>query len=142
MTGAIVGIGETVVGALPEQSTMTLALADRDEKGLHETVLLTARLGGTASLHVLDVSDETAVNAFAQDVLREHGRERKHCFNVFLSHPHWDHIMGFPFFAPAYIPGNHIRVYGCHTMLREVLHTQQSAPFFPVRSRHLNAAAH
>jgi phosphoribosyl 1,2-cyclic phosphodiesterase len=45
--------------------------------------------------------------------------------------------MGFPFFAPAYIPGNRIRVYGCHSTLSQVLHTQQSEPFFPVDFRSL-----
>jgi len=40
--------------------------------------------------------------------------------------------MGFPFFAPAYIPGNRIRIYGCHQGLEEALGTQHSAPWFPV----------
>ena len=38
---------------------------------------------------------------------------RAQTFHVFMSHLHWDHIMGFPFFAPAYIPGNrdpHLRL--------------------------------
>jgi len=74
----------------------------------------------------------SGVREFGNRVLREHGRGRKHCFNIFLSHPHWDHIMGFPFFAPAYIPGNRIRIYGCHQGLEEALGTQHSAPWFPV----------
>lgn len=73
VTGAASGIGRALALALAAEG-MTLALADRDEKGLHETVLLVARAAGTASLHVLDVSDESAVNAFADDVLRDHGR--------------------------------------------------------------------
>jgi anti-anti-sigma factor len=74
----------------------------------------------------------TGVREFGNRVLREHGPGRKHTFNIFLSHPHWDHIMGFPFFAPAYIPGNRICIYGCHGVLREALRTQHSAPWFPV----------
>ncbi len=31
---------------------------------------------------------------------------------IFLSHIHWDHISGFPFFVPAFIPGNQINIYG------------------------------
>ncbi|MDQ6944166.1 MAG: SDR family oxidoreductase, partial [Candidatus Eremiobacteraeota bacterium] len=73
VTGAASGIGRALALALAREGT-TLALADRDESGLHETALLIARAGGTASLHVVDVADEAAVNAFAQDVLREHGR--------------------------------------------------------------------
>ena len=49
-----------------------------------------------------------------------------------MSHVHWDHIMGFPFFTPAYIPGNRIRIYGGHAVLEEAFRRQQAAPSFPV----------
>jgi len=100
--------------------------------------------GNTSCVEIITDGDEyvlcdlgTGVREFGTRLLREHDAARKHCFNVFLSHPHWDHIMGFPFFAPAYIPGNRIRIYGCHSTLSQVLHTQQSAPFFPVDFRSL-----
>ena len=32
---------------------------------------------------------------------------------------HWDRIMGFPFFVPTYLPGNHVTIYGCHDALEE-----------------------
>src|SRR5688500_11901028 len=41
--------------------------------------------------------------------------------NVFMSHMHWDHIMGFPFFGPAYRRGNRIRIHGCHEALEHAL---------------------
>jgi phosphoribosyl 1,2-cyclic phosphodiesterase len=53
-------------------------------------------------------------------------------FHVFMSHPHWDHIMGFPFFNPAYIPGHRIRIYGCHPEIEPAFRLQQAAPCFPV----------
>ena len=52
--------------------------------------------------------------------------------NVLMSHVHWDHIMGFPFFAPAYVPGAHIRIFGCHDVIEKAFRLQQSAPCFPV----------
>ncbi len=52
--------------------------------------------------------------------------------NVFMSHVHWDHIMGFPFFAPAYVPGTTIRIHGCHDVLEHAFRLQQSRPCFPV----------
>ena len=52
--------------------------------------------------------------------------------NVFMSHVHWDHIMGFPFFAPAYVPGATIRIHGCHDVLEHAFRLQQSTPCFPV----------
>jgi anti-anti-sigma factor len=102
--------------------------------------------GNTSCVEIIAGSDEyvlcdlgTGVREFGNRVLREHGRERKQCFNIFLSHPHWDHIMGFPFFAPAYIPGNRIRIFGGHQELEEALGTQHSAPWFPVDFRSLAA---
>jgi anti-anti-sigma factor len=102
--------------------------------------------GNTSCVEIIAGGDEyvlcdlgTGIREFGARVLREHGRERKHCFNIFLSHPHWDHIMGFPFFAPAYIPGNRIRIFGCHQALEEALGTQHSAPWFPVDFRSLAA---
>jgi len=53
-------------------------------------------------------------------------------FHVFMSHLHWDHIMGFPFFVPAYIPGQQIRIYGCHAQLEHAFRRQQAEPSFPV----------
>jgi len=52
--------------------------------------------------------------------------------HLFLSHTHWDHIMGFPFFAPAFVPGNRIRVYGAHENLEERIERQQMPEHFPV----------
>jgi len=52
--------------------------------------------------------------------------------NVLMSHVHWDHIMGFPFFAPAYVRGTIIRIFGCHDVLEQAFRMQQSAPCFPV----------
>ncbi len=52
--------------------------------------------------------------------------------NLFQSHLHWDHICGFPFLVPAYIPGNIIRIHGCHDTLEEAFRAQNSAPGFPV----------
>lgn len=69
---------------------------------------------------------------FGNQVLAQHGPGRPNSFNIFMSHVHWDHIMGFPFFAPAYIPGNRLRIYGCHDILREALQRQHAAPSFPV----------
>jgi phosphoribosyl 1,2-cyclic phosphodiesterase len=60
-------------------------------------------------------------------------------YNVLMSHLHWDHIMGFPFLVPAYIPGNHIRIFGCHAELEKAFRRQQEAPSFPVELDKLGA---
>jgi phosphoribosyl 1,2-cyclic phosphodiesterase len=62
---------------------------------------------------------------------------------LLLSHTHWDHIQGFPFFNPFYVPGNRITIYGGATSparLEELLEGQMSAQYFPVQTlRNLGA---
>ncbi len=60
--------------------------------------------------------------------------------NVFMSHVHWDHIMGFPFFGPAYVSGTRIRIHGCHEVLERAFRLQQAPPCFPVGFGELAAA--
>ena len=74
----------------------------------------------------------TGVRPFGQKALARHGPKSPQTYHVFMSHVHWDHIMGFPLFTPAYIPGNKIRIYGGHAELEAALRRQQAAPSFPV----------
>jgi phosphoribosyl 1,2-cyclic phosphodiesterase len=80
----------------------------------------------------------SGVRAFGNHVVATRGPSG-HTFHVFMSHVHWDHIMGFPFFVPAYVPGNTIRIYGCHPTLEEALRRQHAAPSFPVEYSQLGA---
>ncbi len=56
--------------------------------------------------------------------------------DIFLSHTHWDHIMGYPFFTPIYIPGSKLRVHGPVSFeddpLEEVVGGQMKYRYFPV----------
>jgi phosphoribosyl 1,2-cyclic phosphodiesterase len=69
---------------------------------------------------------------FAVQAIARHGPGSPQTYHVLMSHLHWDHIMGFPFFTPAYIPGNRIRIYGCHAELEEAFRRQHAAPSFPL----------
>lgn len=60
-------------------------------------------------------------------------------FHLFLSHLHWDHIHGFPFFVPAFLPGNTVHVYSYHQRVEEGLTRQQEPISFPVRLSELGA---
>jgi phosphoribosyl 1,2-cyclic phosphodiesterase len=56
--------------------------------------------------------------------------------HLFFTHSHWDHIQGFPFFTPAFIPGNCFHVYGVPSpngaTIEQRLHDQMLHPNFPV----------
>jgi phosphoribosyl 1,2-cyclic phosphodiesterase len=55
---------------------------------------------------------------------------------MFFTHSHWDHIQGFPFFAPAFIKGNSFEIYGAiapnGATMKQRLHDQMLHPNFPV----------
>jgi len=73
----------------------------------------------------------SGARALGADMLARHGASPQ-TYHVFMSHLHWDHIMGFPFFTPVYIPGNRIVIHGCHAELEFAFRRQQAAPSFPV----------
>jgi phosphoribosyl 1,2-cyclic phosphodiesterase len=83
----------------------------------------------------------SGLRSLGQQIMREHGPGTPQVYNFFMSHVHWDHIMGFPFFPPTYIPGNTIRIHGCHALsvLQEAFHRQHSDPCFPVDWKNLGA---
>src|SRR5687767_8114934 len=84
---------------------------------------------GTEEYFVCDMG--SGARPFGDHVLaRQSGRPAT--VNVFMSHMHWDHIMGFPFFGPAYVPGNRILIHGCHDALEHAFRLQQDPPCFPV----------
>jgi len=71
--------------------------------------------------------------------LRELGnrfnREDVRQASLLLTHTHWDHINGFPFFKPAYAPGRSFRIMAGHLgagKVRDVLAGQMAEPTFPV----------
>ncbi len=67
---------------------------------------------------------------------------KKHDIHLLISHPHWDHISGFPFFPPIYIPGNRVTVYGPGTFemsLEDIISGQMKYSYFPVRTVELLA---
>ncbi len=52
--------------------------------------------------------------------------------HILLTHTHWDHISGIPFFVPGYIPNNRIIIYGSHPDLEKRIKHQQDSDYFPV----------
>jgi phosphoribosyl 1,2-cyclic phosphodiesterase len=101
----------------------------------------TVRYGGNTSCvdvraggHVLVFDAGTGLRplglALAQDF-----KDRPLTVHLFISHTHWDHIQGFPFFVPAYRPETTIHVYGAPGQgrsLEKILRGQMEADYFPV----------
>ena len=131
---------EKVVNALVAASGRELDTAEK-ARAFAETLpfSVAGTFGGNSSC--LELRDDGAgrvildmgsgARAAAGEALRElKGKPGE--FHVFQSHLHWDHIMGFPFFTPAYIPGHRIVIHGCHQELEHAFRRQQDQPSFPV----------
>ena len=59
-----------------------------------------------------------------------------------ISHPHWDHIQGFPFFKPAFISGNEFTIIGAQAKnitLRQMIASQMDQVYFPIQLSELKA---
>ena len=68
--------------------------------------------------------------------------ERKLKAHIFLSHFHWDHIQGLPFFMPSYIEGNEIIILGMdlqEARLDRIISNQMESIYFPVKLQSLSA---
>ena len=63
--------------------------------------------------------------------------------HLFITHTHWDHIQGFPFFAPAFIPGFEITIYGAkgfNKNLESLFRGQLDPDYFPIQMENMDAA--
>ena len=98
--------------------------------------------GRRGQLLILDMGTGV-VNLGQQLLAGEMGRGEGRAA-VLLSHAHWDHIQGFPFFPPVFVPGNRFDVYGnAHSsdMLEGILEGQMDPNFSPIYTlKNLGAA--
>ena len=65
--------------------------------------------------------------------------------HLFISHTHWDHIQGFPFFMPAFLPTTTLHIYGSQGQgrpLERILRGQMDADYFPVALGDMKSIIH
>ncbi|KYG66166.1 MBL fold metallo-hydrolase [Bdellovibrio bacteriovorus] len=53
-------------------------------------------------------------------------------FHIFMTHFHWDHVIGLPFFTPHFIPGCEVHYYGVQPELEKLIRGVFAKPYFPV----------
>lgn len=67
--------------------------------------------------------------------------------SIFISHTHWDHIQGLPFFVPLFVEGNKINIFGTPDpaslkTIKDALSLQMEYRYFPVRETELKSTIH
>lgn len=102
----------------------------------------TVRYGGQTSCvevrsaagNVLIIDAGTGLRALGQKLAAEQGTSARE-YHIVLSHVHWDHIQGLPFFEPAYIPGTRIHIHAMRAAaaeLQQVIGGITRHEFFPM----------
>src|SRR5437763_4830104 len=109
----------------------------------------TVRYGGNTPCVELRTSEGWLIILDAGTGIRELGRSLISRANgapiagdIFLTHAHWDHIQGIPFFGPIFQRGNHFRIWGAKTLqtsIGRVVRDQMSPVVFPVSFEELDA---
>jgi phosphoribosyl 1,2-cyclic phosphodiesterase len=87
-----------------------------------------------AGTHLI-IDAGTGIRKLGKDLMRTEFESGRGAAHILISHTHWDHIQGLPFFSPLYRAGNKLFVYARHrddVHLRSVFATQTEAPYFPV----------
>ena len=62
-------------------------------------------------------------------------KEGRRTYNMIFTHPHWDHLLGFPFFKPLYEDGTVLNIFGCsrtQNSLKKMISPIMTEPNFPV----------
>jgi phosphoribosyl 1,2-cyclic phosphodiesterase/CheY-like chemotaxis protein len=108
----------------------------------------TNRYGGNTSCTEVRCGDQllildagTGLRVLGVALLREF-QQRPIKGHIFVGHTHWDHIQGFPFFAPAFIPGNEFSIHSLHGAakpLAKVFRGQMDSDYFPVKLSDMRA---
>ena len=102
--------------------------------------------GNTTSLEVRTSTDDliivdcgTGIKQLGHELLKTEFGNGTGFATILLTHTHWDHIQGFPFFAPFYIKGNRFNIYSPYNDIKERIEYQQVYTHFPINLEYMLA---
>ena len=111
----------------------------------------TAKYGGNTSCVEVRAEDGTVIVLDCGTGARELGQHLLRSavaplrLHMFIGHTHWDHIQGFPFFTPAFLPDTELNIYapaGFQRRVEDAIAGQMQYSYFPVTLRDLRSRIH
>jgi phosphoribosyl 1,2-cyclic phosphodiesterase len=102
------------------------------------TPCVSVEIGGEP-LYIFDCG--TGIHRLSEHLMAAGGEQRLSA-RIFISHTHWDHINTVPFFAPLYVRGNQIEIFGPHQgdlTIERAIGAQMEGVYFPVTMREFGA---
>ncbi len=86
----------------------------------------------------------TGLRRLGKSLMEEAFRDGRGTTSILISHTHWDHVQGLPFFSPLYKQGNQVHIFARQrdTNLEAVFSQQHDMPYFPVPLSAMHADMH
>ena len=84
----------------------------------------------SGELFIIDCG--TGIKALGMELVKSEFGKGTGFGNILLTHTHWDHVQGIPFFLPFFIKGNRFNIYSPYTDCKERIEYQQIFTHFPV----------
>jgi phosphoribosyl 1,2-cyclic phosphodiesterase len=101
--------------------------------------------GSTTCVEIRSKKDELVIIDAGSGIRllgKELLRKARNNFSMLFTHSHWDHVLGFPFFAPIYNKKAHIKIMGCSyspDSVREIIAKTMQPPGFPIKFEEIAA---
>jgi phosphoribosyl 1,2-cyclic phosphodiesterase len=130
IANALVAANGRSIGNLGEAEAFIDKELDFAASGTYGGATACVEIEAGDSFFVCDMG--SGLREFGLSAMKRCAEGHKRTFNFFQSHLHWDHIMGFPFFVPAFDPLAKIVIHSAHPDAEDALRRQQEEISFPV----------
>jgi len=127
--------------SLPSQIPEFLAKSQMPDLGGYGTATTSVEVTTTQGSQII-IDCGSGIRNLGEQMMKGPAAQGKATIHIFLTHFHWDHLIGLPFFTPIFIPGNRVNFYAVQPELEAMIRGLFKRPYFPVAFESLGADLH